>query len=148
MSGPSRVDAARERVLTDHGETLAVTLDVADAVAADPDALVDGETLRRRLRERLAEQGLLARYPDVLRTAVAAAGCDLAADPVPAPPYVVVASTGPLLRGSTGGGRIVVALRAFTVRGREDIDSDSEVRYEITTGGFDEKLEVWGIGGY
>jgi hypothetical protein len=146
MAGPARVDAARERVVAEHREPLTATLAAADAVATDPDALADGGTLRRGLRERLADRGLLARYPAVLRTAVAAAGRELAADPVPAPPYVVVASTGPVLRGSTDAGRIVVALRAFAVRDRNNIDSDTGSRYKTTTGELDEKLEVVYLG--
>jgi hypothetical protein len=149
MAGPPRVDAARERVLAEHRDVLEATVDAADAVAADPGvleatvdaadavaadpgALAEGATLRRRLRERLAGRDLLARYPGVLRTAVAAAGCDLAADPVPAPPYVVVTSTGPLLRGSTATGRLLVAVRTFSVRRNKNIEHDTELRYRRT----------------
>jgi len=105
----------RERVLAAHRETLAATHDAADEVAADPAALADGATLRRRFRAHLDERGLLARYPAVLETAVDAAGLELAAEPVAAPPYVVVASTGPLCRGSTDGGRLVLAVCVFAV---------------------------------
>ena len=68
----------RERVLAAHRETLAATHDAADEVAADPAALADGATLRRRFRAHLDERGLLARYPAVLETAVDAAGLVLA----------------------------------------------------------------------
>lgn len=143
MAGPVRVDAARERVLTDHRETLEATLDAADAVAADPGSLSDGATLRRRLRSRLDERGLLERYPAVLTTAVDAATLALAADPVAAPPYVVVASSGPLLRGTTGAGRLLVAIRAFAVRGREaGSGPDADRRYVRTTGSAEDALAV------
>ena len=123
---------ARERVLAEHRDILEATVDAADAVAADPGTLAEGATLRCRFRDRLAERDLLARYPAVLRTAVAAAGGNLAADPVPAPPYVVVTSTGPLLRGSTATGRLLVAVRTFSVRRNTNIGCDTEDRYRRT----------------
>jgi hypothetical protein len=90
----------RERVLAAHRETLGATHDAADEVAADPAAL---------------------------ETAVDAAGLELAAEPVAAPPYVVVASTGPLCRGSTDDGRLVLAMRAFALRtDGPSIESDTE----------------------
>jgi len=127
--GPAaRLATARERVLAEHRGTLAATLDVADTVATDAGAVSDGETLRRRFRRRLDDRGLLAAYPSVLRTAVEAAGLTLAAEPVAAPPYVVVASRGPVLRGSTDDGRLVLAIRAFDVRSRDpDPDSDPDL---------------------
>jgi hypothetical protein len=45
----------------------------------------------------------------------ALAGGRLQADPVPAPPYVVVTSVGPLLRATLEAGRLVVTVRAFRV---------------------------------
>jgi hypothetical protein len=133
---------ARERVLADHRDVLEATVDAADAVAADPGALAEGATLRRRLRERLAERDLFGRYPVVLRTAVAAAGSDLAADPVPAPPYVVVTSTGPLLRGSTATGRLLVAVRTFAACDRGEFETDSRTRYRRTDGSVADALDV------
>jgi len=134
----ARLTAVRERILTGHRGTLAATLDAADAVATSG-ALSDGRALRRRLRARLDDRGLLAAYPVVLRTAVDAAGLALAADPVAAPPYVVVTSRGPVLRGSTGDGRLVVAVRAFDVRSSDpdpdpDPDSDSDPDSDQHTG--------------
>lgn len=137
-----RVDAVRERVLADHRETLAATHDAADAVAADAAALADGAILRRRLRTRLGDRGLLARYPDVLRTAVDAAGLSLAAEPVAAPPYVVVASRGPLCRGSTDDGRLVLAVRVFALRAGPNIGSESESRYVRSEDSLAESLAI------
>jgi len=134
MTGPARVDAARERVLAEHRDVLEATLDAADTVAADPSALSDGEVLRRRFRERLADRGLLAQYPGVLETAVDATGLTLVADPVPAPPYVVVASRGPLCRATTADGRLVLAVRAFAVDGRDAGGrSPADRRYDRTS---------------
>jgi hypothetical protein len=138
-----RLTAVRERILAEHRETLAATLDAADAVAADPGALSDGEVLRRRFREQLDDRGLLARYPAVLETGVDAAGLSLAADPVPAPPFVVVASRGPILRGSTGAGRLVLAVRVFAPRGRATgSGTDTGRRYTRTAGGVDDVLSL------
>lgn len=137
-----RADAARERVLADHRETLAATLDAADAVAT-PEPPSDGATLRRRFRERLDDRGLLETYPAVLRTAADALGRDLAADPVPAPPYVVVTSTGPVLRGSSADGRLVVAVRAFALRDRDSsLESESDRRYVRTAGRPEDTTEI------
>ena len=142
MAGPAQVDAARERVLAEHREVLEATLDAADAVAAESDALSEGRTLRRRLRERLAARDLLACYPAVLGTAVAAAGRDLAADPVPAPPHVVVTSTGPLLRGSTSDGRLLVTVRTFAVRTDSNIGGDIGIRYRRTGASAADTLDI------
>lgn len=139
----ARLRAARERVLATHRETLAATLDAADAVAADPGALSDGAVLRRRFRSRLDDGGTLADYPAVLRTAVDAAGLSLAADPVPAPPYVVVASRGPLCRATTATGRLVLAVRTFAPAGREsDIALDTDRRYTRAGGGVEDALSL------
>jgi hypothetical protein len=139
----ARLMAVRERVLAEHRETLAATLDAADAVAADPAVLSDSTVLRRRFRERLAERGVLARYPAVLETAVDAAGLALAANAVPAPPYVVVASRGPLCRATTAAGRLVIAVRAFEPRGRESsIDPDIGRRYDRANGSVDDAIAV------
>jgi hypothetical protein len=143
-SGPGDpLGAARERVLAEHRGTLEATLDAADAAATDPAAVSDGGTLRRRLRARLADRGLTGEYPAVLRTAVEAAGFALAADPVAAPPYVVVASRGPVLRGSTGAGRLVLAIRAFGVRSRDaGSDPDACGRYVRTASSIEDALVV------
>lgn len=50
--------------------------------------------------------------------AVAAAGGDLRAEPVAAPPYVTVTSTGLVLRGTTPSGRLVATVHAFDVARR------------------------------
>ena len=58
---------------------------------------------------------VLAAFPAVLRECVAAAGGQLRAEPVAAPPYVVVTSVGPVLRATLDEGRLVVTLRVFAV---------------------------------
>ncbi|PSQ30251.1 hypothetical protein BRD06_02070 [Halobacteriales archaeon QS_9_67_15] len=87
----------------------------ADALASGDEPFTDGPALASALEDRLAETEVLDRLPAVLATAVDAAGLTLAADPVAAPPYVTVTSRGPVLRGSTPKGRLVVVLGAFRV---------------------------------
>lgn len=107
---------ARRAILADHAATLDATWACADAVAADlDDPIDDGRALATAFRDALTDAGVLARYPTLLADAVAAADLSLAADPVAAPPYVAVTSRGPVLRGPTADGRLVIELRAFAV---------------------------------
>lgn len=111
----------------------------ADAVVAawDGDGTADREALVGPFERRLREAGVHSSLPAVLTDAVAAAGYDLAADPVAAPPYVVVTSTGPLLRATVADGRLVVAFRSFAV----DSDGDG-VRYVRRDAAAEDVLEV------
>jgi hypothetical protein len=108
-------ERVRHRLRTDHAETLDRVWRAADAVAAewespptDRAAVVD--PLGRRLTDdtRSALLGLLS-------TAVETLGESLPADPVPAPPYLVVTSAGPVVRATLSERRLVVELRAFVV---------------------------------
>jgi hypothetical protein len=66
----------------------------------------------------------------VRAAAAAAAGGQLQAEPVAAPPYVAVTSVGPVLRATLPGGRLVVTVRVFAVeRGSEGTDGAAGVRY-------------------
>ena len=65
--------------------------------------------------DSLDRAGVLDAAPAVLRECVAAAGDELAADPVAAPPYVVVTGEGVLLR-ATLDRRLLVHVRAFRLR--------------------------------
>ncbi|WP_439026483.1 hypothetical protein [Haloarchaeobius sp. DT45] len=101
--------------LLDSYETLICDVgDCADAVAA---AWEGPPTDRREVVEPLTallrRRGILAQLPEVLASAVDAAGYDLRADPVPAPPYVVITSTGPVLRATVADGRLVVRVECF-----------------------------------
>ncbi|MFB6172644.1 MAG: hypothetical protein ABEJ23_08935 [Haloarculaceae archaeon] len=115
--------AARSRLLAAHRAPLATVLDCADAVAADWDASgFDRRTATDRaavvgpLRTALSDAGVLDRFPGLLADAVTAAGGTLRADPVAAPPYVTVASRGPVLRATAAAGeRLVVAVEVFDV---------------------------------
>lgn len=116
------VAAARDRLLAEHAELLATVLDCADAVAADFETTVDGapatrdsRSIREPLQATLERAGVLAELPAVLVDAVEAAGASMPAKPVAAPPYVVVTSTGPTLRATLDGTRLIVRLEVFAV---------------------------------
>ncbi|WP_436343451.1 hypothetical protein [Natronorubrum sp. FCH18a] len=84
------------------------------ARTTDPNAVVDG------LRGALEATGLLEQLPLVLSDIVDATGYGLQAQPVAAPPYVVVTSRGPVLRATIDPGRLVVRFDVFDiVRDRE-----------------------------
>ncbi len=75
----------------------------------------DRDQVVEPLRAVLSEAGLLSAYPSVLAECVAAAGGELRAEPVPAPPYVVVTGVGPVLRATLDAGRLVVTLAVLDV---------------------------------
>ncbi|MCF2239616.1 MULTISPECIES: hypothetical protein [Halobacterium] len=105
--------AAREHVCTAHADVLAAVGAAADAV--DAAAASSGPQLGAALESRLTDRGVLASLPGVLAAAVAAAGGELPAEPVAAPPYVVVTGRGPVLRATLDAGRLVVELRVFAL---------------------------------
>ena len=109
--------AVRRRVLGAHASVVEDVVACAGSVAEawDGDATSDRAALVEPLEERLRETGVLADLPTVLAAAVDAAGGELSATPVAAPPYVVITSTGPLLRATIDQGRLVVAVRTFAV---------------------------------
>lgn len=115
-------DAVRARLVDDHRDLLRATLSCADRVADD----WDGETTTERDRvvdpfeSLLGEAGLLGAYAVALGDCVAAAGETLQADPVPAPPYVVVTGVGVVLRATLPAGRLVVTVAPFAVERRGD----------------------------
>lgn len=140
--------AARERLLAGHADTIDATLAAADAVAADWPRLDDGraatadsDALVGDLRAELDARGLLQTYPETLTAAVDAAGYALPATPVPAPPYVVVTSTGPVLRGTVEDGRFVVAIDCFEVV-RQPAGLSASVAYARADSSSDAALSV------
>jgi hypothetical protein len=110
--------AVRSYLLAEHGAVFDTASDCADAVAAgwDGESTADRDAVTGPLEATLRRSGILERLPAVLAGAVDAAGYQLRAEPVAAPPYVVVTSTGPVLRATVSDGRLVVSLRLFEVR--------------------------------
>lgn len=120
--------AARAHLLGERGDLVTTVVACADAVAAGwaGEATTDPSEVAEPLRATLERAGVLAQLPMVLRECVAAAGGQLQADPVPAPPYVVLTSVGPVLRATLDEGRLVVTLRVFAIERR---DEGSPARY-------------------
>lgn len=146
--GADPAAAAREHLLAAHTATIDAVLDAADAVAADWPRLDDGrpatadrEALVDPLRAELDRRGVLPELTDLLAAAVDAAGYALPATPVPAPPYVVITSTGPVLRGTVEDGRLVVALDCFEVV-REPAGIPAAVGYARTADSAEAALSV------
>ena len=106
--------AVREHLIGERREWVRAALDCADAVASgwNGDRTPDRATVVPVYRETLDRSGALADAPAVLRECVRAAGERLSADPVAAPPYVVVTSEGVLLR-ATLDDRLLVRVRVF-----------------------------------
>ena len=112
------IDAVREYVLGSHHETLVAVLQCADSVAPGRDraaGVTDGRRLAANLERELRGEGVLRAFPNLLSGGAAAAGYQLPATPVAAPPYVAVTSVGPVARATIGNRRLVIAVEAFGV---------------------------------
>ncbi|WP_049912932.1 hypothetical protein [Natrialba hulunbeirensis] len=137
MSHPVR--AARRRLRTDHTETIAAIDDCATRITDEWDTArtTNPDPLVESLRAELESTGVLATLPTVLGSAVDATGYELQAQPVPAPPYVVITSRGPVLRATIDPGRLVVRFDVFEVVRTDEPDQRAEyhrldgVRMEI-----------------
>jgi hypothetical protein len=110
-------DAASEFVRREWADVVAHVDSCADAVATswDGTAVDDATAVSAPLEGCLDETGVLEELPNVLAGAVDAAGAELQAPPVAAPPYVVVTSRGPMLRATLDAQRFVVRFDAFRV---------------------------------
>jgi hypothetical protein len=110
-------DAVRTHLREERGDLVATVLDCADAVVAgwNGTTTTSATQVTEPLRATLERAGVLGTLPAVLAECVAAAGERLRAEPVAAPPYVVVTSVGPVLRATLDGERLVVTLRAVRV---------------------------------
>lgn len=75
----------------------------------------DGAAIRAALRAELERAGLRQRLSTVLDASLRATSFELPAELVPAPPYVVVTSRGPMLRATLDSGRIVIRFDVFEV---------------------------------
>jgi hypothetical protein len=117
VGGTLDPSAAREHLLTDRRGVVEATVECAGVVTASwpGGATTEREAVVGPLRAVLSGSGLLGVYPSVLAECVSAAGGELRAEPVAAPPYVTVTSRGPVLRATLDPGRLVVTLVVFEV---------------------------------
>lgn len=112
-------DRIRRYVRSEHGAVLRAIRDAADGIAPERGAPIgsDREAVVEPFRAALEESGVLSTLPGVLSDVVDETSHELPASPAPAPPYVVVASTGVVLRVTLPPGRLVVAIEPFAVSG-------------------------------
>jgi hypothetical protein len=113
----------RDYLLSEHRDLIETVLACADSIidsrSSDTDRTVTGvplaDGLADPLRERLDHAGVIERLPTVLTGAVGAMNASLSAEPVGAPPYVVIANTGPLMRATIDNRRLVITIEAFRI---------------------------------
>ncbi|WP_257297648.1 hypothetical protein [Haloarchaeobius sp. FL176] len=105
---------ARSHVVEDHADLVEAVAACADQVAgAWETPPTDRAGVVEPLRGVMGESGVLERLPSLLASTVAAAGYELQASPVAAPPYVAVTSVGPVCRATVTDGRLVVTFELF-----------------------------------
>lgn len=96
-------------------------IEAIDRCADDVAGGWDSEGVRERdavvepLRAELESAGVVARLPAVLTDAVDAIGAELSAQPIAGPPYVAIASRGPVCRATLEVGRLVIRFDVFEV---------------------------------
>lgn len=119
-----------DRLRAEHGEVVSEIDRAADHVADTwpADCVSDRQAVVPPMRAVLTSSGVFARLPTVLVDLVDYAGYDLPADPVAAPPYVVITSRGPLLRATLPPGRLLVRFDTF------EIHKDRNAGYQRTNG--------------
>ncbi|WP_147439898.1 hypothetical protein [Haloarcula sp. Atlit-7R] len=109
----------RTRLLESHRETLQSVIDAGHSVATawPTDDVQESGAVTEPLERLLREQGLTADLLGMLQTGTAAINDTVQGRPIPAPPYLVITSRGPLCRGTLSDGRrLVVVLELFAVR--------------------------------
>ncbi|MXV62267.1 hypothetical protein GS429_09365 [Natronorubrum sp. JWXQ-INN-674] len=115
MSYPVR--DARRRIQDEH-VAIVEGIDHCAAQVAEPwdtARTTDRNAVTDSLRAALESTGLLEQLPLVLADVVDATGYQLRAQPVAAPPYVVITSRGPILRATIDPGRLVIRFDVFDV---------------------------------
>ncbi len=108
----------RRCLLDTHGETIEAVIDTGRTVArALPEEDVSESTaVSRPLNALLAKRELPEELLAMLHTGAAAIDESVAGTPVPAPPYLVVTSVGPVCRATLSDGRrLVVSFRLFDI---------------------------------
>lgn len=128
----------RTRLLESHREILQSVIHAGRSVATawPTDDVQESGAVTEPLEHLLREQGLAADLLGMLQTGTAVMGETVQGRPIPAPPYLVITSRGPICRGTLSDGRrLVVALELFAVR-------RSPTRYRFRDPTPDELLSV------
>lgn len=125
----------REYLLCAHEDLLTAALACADTVVENQqtDRFPLNIHLADLLYEELDRGGIIEQLPAVLTGAVSAMDASLSVEPVAAPPYIVVANTGPIMRATVDSRRLVITIEAFRIETRQ---------YVRTTETSDEALSV------
>jgi len=116
--GNSPVEAQiRDRLLESHRDLLTDTVAVGHSIAeASAGPVTDGAAVRLLLERTLEQHGLLTALLQLLDTGATVIGQTIQGQPVPAPPYLTVTSTGPLCRGTLQDGRrLLIHIDLFAV---------------------------------
>ncbi len=108
----------KSRVLDAHRETITAVCDVGRAVTTSwqGSAVTDASRITESIHQQFEETTLPQRLLETLETAADTTDSQMQGSPVPAPPYLVVTSRGPVCRVTLEDGRRVVLLfELFTV---------------------------------
>ncbi|MDT3433336.1 hypothetical protein [Haloarcula sp. 1CSR25-25] len=109
----------RTRLRETHRETLQSVIDAGRSVATawPTDVVQESGAVTEPLEHLLRERGLAEDLIEMLQTGTAAMDETVQGRPIPAPPYLVITSRGPVCRGTVSDGRrLVVVLELFAVR--------------------------------
>lgn len=117
MSTTPNPGAIADWVTASHSDLLVATLDAATTVALawEGSKTPDRDRIVGPLRSELRDRGLLDRYASLLAKLQSRVDDDAGPEIVPAPPYVVITSRGPVLRLSVEPERIVIRLHLFEI---------------------------------
>lgn len=114
----------REHVLETHRDLLDTVLTCADEVAGSVSLPADRRVVTTHLDRALREAGAFAGFVAIVKTAADAMDADLPAEPVAAPPNVVVTGRGPMVRVTVDAGRVLVLIRAFELTAEGYVRAD------------------------
>lgn len=107
--------AVHEYCLREHRTCITTVLAAADFVVEPANGISITTGPGDPLRERLTRANVIERLPTILAGASKLLDTPLAAEPVAAPPYVVVTNVGPIMRATLHDRRLVITIEAFRV---------------------------------
>lgn len=106
------------RLLQTHRGTVDTVIDAGRAVVSSwsTDRVSDPDSITDPLETLLESTGVTADLVRLLHDGAETANTSVQGNPVPAPPYLIITSRGPLCRGTLAdGSRLVVRLELFSV---------------------------------
>ena len=129
----------RSRILETHQTTIEEVVNAGQTVADSwPDSTItDATVIKMPLEHVLRRAGLTDQLIALLGDAIRSTGKATSAHPVPAPPYLVVTSTGPICRATLSADkRLVIELVLFAVDRNPTryrfLDPDPATSLEVT----------------